>query len=1221
MKVTVADDQRVIFGQYLLGLTGEVVTSAPMRELAKKTLRVTFYARGTAQDSRVALRLYQYTQADCKLIDYIADVVDTPLDGEWREYSGVVSMTPWHAASFAKVGIVAEAAEIDQLTVAVVDPKVTSAQKSFHGRWHIPVNRTPVVVDGKLGREEWQAAVIIQGGFMDIMQQALVERQTDIRLTADTAHLYLAAIFDRRAGGFLNTVRGRDGNVWEDESLELFINPSFSRQDSPNVVYQIIINTAGVIFDQAIRKSTGQNEVEWECAGFQWARSYDDGRLVMEVAIPLASVGLRPDEAFGLNVCRNLKLPVDFASVTGLGYTDFSNMVTCLLTEQAPAVTLACSPQAESSGIDCRVGIRNVTTGAQRFKVDVQRRGAAESAISEPVSLTPQQERQLLLPRHPRAERQLDVSLHIIDDAAATVFQHAVHYNADNIGQAARIDTTAKFRSQIEYYPAQHKVNVRLFGMQARQEAMEGASYSHAQLRIAHDAQAERGPALFDGRIDQIRVEDDTGHVTLPFTPPGKGTYRVEVALYGQDGTVQDEASGSFQVIDMPWLGNAVGKERTVIPPFAPITSKGDQMTCWGRTYQVSGSGLPRRIVSAGQEVLAEPIHWVADDGHGAKPGRDSALRVTERSEDCVRFSGSTRFDTLVVNADAVFEYDGMLLYDVVVQPVGKTPATLTALTLRIPLKEIRYFHTAGDHMAPTLYMMEKPQEGYVDLKVSDWTPASTYRNRYPTSYYFPPGDGLVWSSIKVQSPRVIGNFLPSIWLGNATYGINWFADSDQGWSHDAQTPCYTITRQDEVMVLNIHVIAKPTSLTEPRHLRFGLLATPVRPRVTGANVRFSMGIMGFGNPFETGSQSLECRDFVFAADYFRAYKTQGKFTQLYMAGNLHNLAESVAPAMKHEWGDAPMSYYTEGRSIMPYKIYGSDINRYTSFACSLLPSRVDYAVHQIAQWIEHAYLGGVYIDNSYPNIDRNIQHAPGAYQREDGAIQGVYRSLQMRELLKRIAVIADKHGSVRPYISIHKTSTMQPAAFSFADLLIDGEHDTRETQYNHMEYYPLVAQEVIGAGSWGANNGWLPMIKSPELLKGTAATRNALACLKLFDPWIWPAHLNTAVLESFRRIEVAFGIDADDCRFYGYWTDEARGLLAVPDSCKASYYVRPWGGILVYLTNFTKQEQRVTPTFATARWLEEPWQLVDAETGTVLDRQQPLTVGAQDFRCLWLKR
>jgi hypothetical protein len=99
-------------------------------------------------------------------------------------------------------------------------------------------------------------------------------------------------------------VTDRDGNVWEDDAVEMFVQPDIAQEN----YYQLIVNSKGVLFDTKGMKGGFWNG-PWTPATSVSADAWSG-----EVSIPLAALGLttedlRSGQVLGINFARDQKTP------------------------------------------------------------------------------------------------------------------------------------------------------------------------------------------------------------------------------------------------------------------------------------------------------------------------------------------------------------------------------------------------------------------------------------------------------------------------------------------------------------------------------------------------------------------------------------------------------------------------------------------------------------------------------------------------------------------------------------------------------------------------------------------------------------------------------------------------------------------------------------------------------------------------------------------------
>ena len=155
-----------------------------------------------------------------------------------------------------------------------------------------------VIADGEYGKAE------SNGGFVDYRGWGFPEYATAFRLAYDDRALYVAVkAVEPEPDGITVAPRERDGDIWQDDDIELFVDATFDRK----TYHQFAVNLDSVQMDAIGGPDHGQFgdpkwNAEWQAAAKLGADAY-----VVEIAIPFAALGVdppKPGDTWGLNICR-----------------------------------------------------------------------------------------------------------------------------------------------------------------------------------------------------------------------------------------------------------------------------------------------------------------------------------------------------------------------------------------------------------------------------------------------------------------------------------------------------------------------------------------------------------------------------------------------------------------------------------------------------------------------------------------------------------------------------------------------------------------------------------------------------------------------------------------------------------------------------------------------------------------------------------------------------
>ena len=141
--------------------------------------------------------------------------------------------------------------------------------------------RDPPVLDGNINESAWENAAWIDR-FVQMDGSGEIRNPTEVRLGYDDQALYLAFVcHDDQADRLQTLETQRDGTVYKDDCVEVFLDPAGTRQQFKH----FIVNVAGVQYDD------DSGDSSWNATWDAVPRRYAD-RWTVEFRIPFASLGL-----------------------------------------------------------------------------------------------------------------------------------------------------------------------------------------------------------------------------------------------------------------------------------------------------------------------------------------------------------------------------------------------------------------------------------------------------------------------------------------------------------------------------------------------------------------------------------------------------------------------------------------------------------------------------------------------------------------------------------------------------------------------------------------------------------------------------------------------------------------------------------------------------------------------------------------------------------------
>ncbi len=522
---------------------------------------------------------------------------------------------------------------------------------------------------------------------------------------------------------------------------------------------------------------------------------------------------------------------------------------------------------------------------------------------------------------------------------------------------------------------------------------------------------------------------------------------------------------------DLPWIGNKLGVSDKVQPPWTPIRSqraevRGQQsvgFSCWGREYQVDGSGLLAGLTVAaqsgvdqeGRDILAGPVRVELVQGGKLvvlKPeAAPAGVKVADHqaSWSGVLSGGGWRIETAVA-----LEYDGYALHRVSIVPPNPK-AQMDALRLIIPLK----------------------REYAMQLHAVGGGPGQWFRHSVNSLTLDPAKSGQLWHSGQNSGlgdkpyneeygvGQLAGNFRPYVWLGGATRGLAFMADNDKDWvpadkDQMKQHPSMEIVRPadlPEAVNLVLNLVARPFAFDRTRTVEFSLQATPIRP----------------SNPdFQQRLLSLDLRTAftgVYADGPYKTWDWNGMRYQLpgmtwAHIGFMHgphwypiNWDAMIASRKKFEGEKSAFTPYQMQGGVhftdvddprMPKGKQLSDVFGYIAphthrgniDNSNMSPDQIDYRLWCYDAWFKGTGIKGLYFDITEPLMDANVLSGAGYVldlpdrPKLTGQVQPGFSFTKMRQFYKRTRQLLLDHGNDHTWILCHTTDGDMVSAFAFVD-------------------------------------------------------------------------------------------------------------------------------------------------------------------------------------------
>ena len=558
--------------------------------------------------------------------------------------------------------------------------------------------------------------------------------------------------------------------------------------------------------------------------------------------------------------------------------------------------------------------------------------------------------------------------------------------------------------------------------------------------------------------------------VTVQCPPLEFADYEVKAELKDAGGAVLGTLRQAVTRVAPPWWGCKAGVTDKVMPDWTPMTADGAVIRMWGRAIHLAPSGLPAKVISQGEDVLAGPVTLEITAGGkplALKPAGE-AVTVTAATAVRVDARGGLTGEALAVAVASYAEFDGMMWFTVTLTPMaGQTP-TIDRLTLTVP------YAAANAEL------------------IHWWSGNQDFRN--PKAVWIgalPPGPGEVFQSTDKERVALLaeqrGSFIPYVMLTGMTRGMAWFGENDRGWTQSVETPAVAVVRDGNTVKLVLNVISSSVKLEAPRTFEFGLHPIPVKPldplwrqfptysnvfpdTFCGNNLKGRRGASSFNTCIEDDWAAVKRR-----IDGDGLTKGAAGLKGLYQ-GQLERLKKEGITDPPPQTLTVPGLYWDmQWTGNMPAhsrewaEVWFPNYQSYT-------PEFVDFASWCWDEWIAKTdkFVRGAYVDDCW-GAPQTVKEGLRTYQLPDGQVQPGYQFRAWRERFKRMRQISWDHG-VQPHLTAHTTHTFFVPYHSFFDLILDGEdfYSEPSSQADFIDHWRPDYLRFMHNAKWGLVTTWL---------------------------------------------------------------------------------------------------------------------------------------------------
>ncbi len=967
----------------------------------------------------------------------------------------------------------------------------------------IPRTEKPPTIDGVIHDEEWKDALALTGVLSWHEGHTYNARQVLFWITWDDEHFYIAMRSPNLPGEKLRrAVRVAyhdEGDIVFDDTMELYFYPQSYRQKIDGF-YQLLINSVNRVYDCKRCPSIGQDFYAWTANWPLKNRITPDGKYwEAEIAVNIKDMEapgpMKAGDRWGILPARNFASPSwQQVALWTASYFIPDGYPQMTLATDIPVVQCRDFGDVLHGDIHPDLRIANPTKAVAPVQgtLAVKQNGTVVQDCPFTAQLAPGQELRpdlhIALPNAKKGDN-YECALKVLSGDRVLYddwFPFEIGHASLNYLQYKAPDTPFAFSGGLDPARNTFSYNIDLIDFAQKEQ------YDHALISVTDAA----GQQI--ARVPAARVIEDASTGLAPLPSLKVGEYHAEAVLYDKANAVLSSQKVAFNKLDeakeFPWYHNTLGDTDAAFYPFPPMTVKGSAVSCWGRTTTYTGCALPAQITSQGVPLLTRPLSLVLErENTRATLSARGAPKVTSAKSGKVTLTGAGQLAKMTAAVTTTEELDGWTWMEMTLTPKGAVP--VDKLYLDIPLKS---------ELTPLLSAAGASYGDGLARKV-------------------PPGEGRLWSSQDFTiNCMTKGSFIPLVWLGDDQRGLCWFADDDQGWTPSDRTPAVEVMRTGDEVVLRLNLISEPETLTAPRTIRWGLIASPMKPQLPGfrfAEVNFSsaFGVVGMDNsnwsdtipnkPYEDSKKQVE---------------------QMGALWPYVDSAANVTPCICSGW------ICTSDRKALNY--FRGEIDG--------TPTRTeqDLYLYNLKQWVERAGIAGIYHDCFAPRKSTNLTGG-GAYRLPDGALQPGWNLTRSREFLKRLWVMLLQSGHTPPDIRCNGGTVIPSLGFILKSNMGESSFfvtESRDFDFQDMwpqkELFQVWNPHTFGMTlNWMQPNGtWMSRVdQSTSQGRAAAEYHLRVMCGYLL------AHDITRVNGGYERVNIpllSWGMNKPDVTFYPYW-------------------------------------------------------------------------------------
>ncbi len=968
--------------------------------------------------------------------------------------------------------------------------------------------------------------------------------------------LYIASECEISPSGILQRAN-KDGNprqVLRDDHYDLTIVPIPGEKKSP--WYRLAVNQKGAVFASARKNGT---TFEWK-AQMTSSGSVKNNRWTMEMLIPLAQFGimeLKDAQSIGVGINRTW---YGLNPVNAGARHIKSSWSQCHAepeeTEMLPIVTyyqdmpIVHFEELRNGTVPApAAAIFNPTAQPVKVQTSYQFKPSESQSIddtgTETIMANTEKKVTMRVPQFVSGER-ANTSFKVTSSDGRVLYFRNFTWRADKqemFQQSSLLKDSVAFH--FAFYPSSNRLFLKL-----DLSALNPADCAIPARAAVYTGETKRKLAECvlpapnrEKQVETVMVLPDLKRITQKENKSGE--YELELS-FGKN-----KLRRTFYRESFAWEENRFGKSDTPVPPFTPVEVQDHCVSVILGKHTFNKGGLWAQVDSEGVELLSGSgmtLSAVIDGKKYSVSGQ--GVHFTERGKTFAKgyadwtlgpVRGKTRFH---------FDMDGMMMCYLDFPASGNRVDSLV-LTVSMPEHETPLFHCCSDSL----------RNNYAGKTPEKWESRQAHKTEMQTSHCM------------------------YIWTGNETRGFSVSGDNDKGWSAADGVSSQTIHHENGQTILTLNLFAAPLRLDKARSIELAFQATPVKPmpeewRLMQADwglphdlrkyLKYWMIFYGSNSCQGGVENSLLPRDgandLTFwhkLAEVRQTKKIPTDFIEKYMTGypvkdqrKLNTFRAEINYGFRQAMDSFPgtVTFYTNLRGqrldIPESRTFLDDWFREEfqpsrdrvpgwaacrSYSIDPVESYRDYAIDCHKKLFDTGACDNIYWDDVYPSASYDRSGLTRAYTLPDGKLQPQTGYFDMREMIRRTAVLQSEMKRI-PNNMVHMTNVGAAPLLAFAQQDLDWED-----QLGTNAFQERYTREYIRAISIGRQFGNLPVAlglvpRDAEKTAKEKCLRSGCGVVLTHEiQWVMGSVLSATYKKILKEF-YEFGYGQKGVRVWNYW-------------------------------------------------------------------------------------